>query len=84
MQLLCIVLLQVNSVTGFCLTKLDVLDGLEELKICTGYKTANQVKLSLYRLQPLKVMKKLHLFMNQCLVGLKKPVGATSIDAITC
>lgn len=31
--------IQVNSVTGFCLTKLDVLDGLETLKICTGYKT---------------------------------------------
>jgi len=30
---------QINSVTGFCLTKLDVLDGLETLKICTGYKT---------------------------------------------
>ena len=30
--------IQVNSVTGFCLTKLDVLDGLETLKICTGYK----------------------------------------------
>jgi adenylosuccinate synthase len=30
--------IQINSVTGFCLTKLDVLDGLEELKICTGYK----------------------------------------------
>ena len=30
---------QVNSVTGFCLTKLDVLDGLETLKICIGYKT---------------------------------------------
>ena len=29
---------QVNSVSGFCLTKLDVLDGLKELKICTGYK----------------------------------------------
>ena len=29
---------QVNSITGFCLTKLDVLDGLKELKICTGYK----------------------------------------------
>ncbi|MFA0698106.1 adenylosuccinate synthetase, partial [Vibrio sp. 10N.222.49.C9] len=29
---------QINSVTGFCLTKLDVLDGLKELKICTGYK----------------------------------------------
>ncbi|MDE1233762.1 adenylosuccinate synthase [Vibrio aestuarianus] len=30
--------IQINSVTGFCLTKLDVLDGLEELKICTGYQ----------------------------------------------
>lgn len=29
---------QLNSLTGFCLTKLDVLDGLEEVKICTGYK----------------------------------------------
>jgi adenylosuccinate synthase len=31
---------QVNSVSGFCLTKLDVLDGLKTLKICTAYKTA--------------------------------------------
>jgi adenylosuccinate synthase len=30
--------IQINSVTGFCLTKLDVLDGLEEIKICTGYE----------------------------------------------
>ncbi|SIO26229.1 adenylosuccinate synthase [Salinivibrio sp. ES.052] len=29
---------QINSVSGFCLTKLDVMDGLEEIKICTGYK----------------------------------------------
>lgn len=29
---------QINSITGFCLTKLDVLDGLQELKICIGYK----------------------------------------------
>lgn len=33
--------IQVNSVTGFCLTKLDVLDGLATLKICTGYKTVS-------------------------------------------
>ena len=26
-----------NGVTGIALTKLDVLDGLDELKICTGY-----------------------------------------------
>ncbi|MEG3766668.1 adenylosuccinate synthase [Alteromonas sp. 14N.309.X.WAT.G.H12] len=32
---------QINSITGFCLTKLDVLDGLETLHICTGYKDAN-------------------------------------------
>ena len=31
---------QINSITGFCLTKLDVLDGLETLQICTGYKDA--------------------------------------------
>lgn len=29
---------RVNSFTGLCITKLDVLDGLETLKICTGYK----------------------------------------------
>ncbi len=27
-----------NGITGIALTKLDVLDGLEELKICVGYK----------------------------------------------
>jgi adenylosuccinate synthase len=30
--------IQINGVTGMCLTKLDVLDGLESLKLCTGYK----------------------------------------------
>lgn len=29
---------QVNGLTSLCLTKLDVLDGLEELKICNGYQ----------------------------------------------
>jgi len=29
---------EVNSLSGLCLTKLDVLDGLERLKICTGYR----------------------------------------------
>ena len=27
----------INGVTGLCITKLDVLDGLRELKLCTGY-----------------------------------------------
>lgn len=29
---------QLNSISGFCLTKLDVLDGLTEVKICVGYR----------------------------------------------
>jgi adenylosuccinate synthase len=29
---------QINGLTGLCVTKLDVLDGLETLRICTGYK----------------------------------------------
>jgi len=29
---------QVNGLSSLCLTKLDVLDGLEELKICNGYR----------------------------------------------
>jgi adenylosuccinate synthase len=29
---------QLNSISGLCLTKLDVLDGLETLRICIGYK----------------------------------------------
>jgi adenylosuccinate synthase len=32
---------QINSISGICLTKLDVLDGLEIIKICTGYKDSN-------------------------------------------
>ena len=27
-----------SSVSGLCITKLDVLDGMEEIKICVGYK----------------------------------------------
>ena len=29
---------QINSLTGLCITKLDVLDGLDILKLCTGYE----------------------------------------------
>src|SRR5690606_8367802 len=28
----------VNGITGIALTKLDVLDGLDEIRICTGYR----------------------------------------------
>lgn len=34
---------QVNGLTGLCITKLDVLDGLTELKLCTGYELDGEV-----------------------------------------
>jgi adenylosuccinate synthase len=30
--------LEINSVSGICITKLDVLDGMERVKICIGYE----------------------------------------------
>ncbi|MCL4164882.1 UNVERIFIED_CONTAM: hypothetical protein GTU68_019545 [Idotea baltica] len=33
--------IRINSVSGICLTKLDVLDGLETIKLCVGYTDAN-------------------------------------------
>ncbi len=35
---------QINSISGLCLTKLDVLDGLEEIRICTGYQQSDGVE----------------------------------------
>ena len=36
---------EVNSISGICLTKLDVLDGLETVKICVAYKNADGVEI---------------------------------------
>lgn len=33
---------QVNGLSGLCITKLDVLDGLKELLLCTGYELDGQ------------------------------------------
>jgi adenylosuccinate synthase len=30
--------LQLNGVDGLCITKLDVLDGMDEIKVCTSYR----------------------------------------------
>ena len=34
---------QLNGVSGLCITKLDVLDGAETLKICVGYRMEGQL-----------------------------------------
>jgi len=35
--------MQINSVTGLCITKLDVLDGLDTVKVCTAYALDGKV-----------------------------------------
>ncbi|PPI88499.1 adenylosuccinate synthase [Candidatus Pantoea edessiphila] len=37
--------IQINSISGLCLTKLDILDSFEELKICIGYRMPDDSKL---------------------------------------
>ncbi len=36
--------IQINGMTGLCITKLDVLDGLETIKLCTGYEFNGEVR----------------------------------------
>jgi adenylosuccinate synthase len=35
--------IQINGVTGLCVTKLDVMDGMETIKLCTGYRIHGKV-----------------------------------------
>lgn len=34
--------IQINGVSGMCITKLDVMDGMEEIKICVAYRLNGQ------------------------------------------
>jgi adenylosuccinate synthase len=34
--------ININGVSGLCITKLDVLDGLDEIKVCVGYELGRQ------------------------------------------
>jgi adenylosuccinate synthase len=36
--------IQLNGVTGLCLTKLDVLDGLETVRVCTAYRVEGELR----------------------------------------
>ena len=35
---------QLNGLSGLCITKLDVLDGIDTVKICTGYRVGDVVR----------------------------------------
>jgi adenylosuccinate synthase len=34
---------RINDISGLCITKLDVLDGLESIRICTGYEINGEI-----------------------------------------
>ena len=36
-------MVRLNGVSGFCVTKLDVLDGFDEIRICTAYRLGDEV-----------------------------------------
>lgn len=38
---------QINSLSGLCVTKLDVLDGLEQILVCTGYEYEGKTRSTL-------------------------------------
>ncbi len=38
---------QINSLSGFCLTKLDILDGLDEVKLCIAYHKQDGTELNI-------------------------------------
>ena len=35
--------IQINGVSGLCVTKLDVLDGMEEVRVCIGYRVEGEL-----------------------------------------
>ncbi len=35
---------QLNGVSGYCITKLDVLDGLDSIRVATGYRVNGEVR----------------------------------------
>jgi adenylosuccinate synthase len=36
--------IRINSITGMCITKLDVLDGMKTIRICTGYNYNGEIR----------------------------------------
>ena len=72
--------IQINSVSGICLTKLDVLDGMDEIKICVGYEdAAGNVVTSLSGSEDYEAVKPVYETMS----GWSDPtVGAKSLEEL--
>ncbi len=70
--------MRINSVSGICLTKLDVLDGLETIKVCTGYTgVGDNTSASLMDIESYKCLQPIY----QELAGWNEStVGARNLD----
>jgi len=70
---------RINSVSGICLTKLDVLDGLETVKVCVGYKGGSSTSSSLMAVD---IFDKLQPIYEELPGWSESTVGAKSIDEL--
>lgn len=70
---------RINSVSGICLTKLDVLDGLETVKVCTGYKGGGSISSGLMAVDDFD---KLEPVYEELPGWSESTVGAKSLDAL--
>ena len=76
--------IRINSVSGICLTKLDVLDGLKTIKVCTGYKGSDDaVSMNLTNIDSYQKLEPVYVELpgwSESTVGVKKledlPVNA--------
>ena len=70
---------EVNSLSGICLTKLDVLDGLPEIRICTGYQASDDHQLGYTDASAFEQLQPIY----ETLPGwTQSTVGATSLDQL--
>jgi adenylosuccinate synthase len=70
---------RINSVSGICLTKLDVLDGLETVKVCTGYKGGGSTSSGLMAVDDFD---KLEPIYEELPGWSESTAGAKSLDAL--
>lgn len=72
--------MRINSVSGLCLTKLDVLDGLETIKVCVGYQDQDGKPMGIpFDAEGWSSVKPIY----EELPGWQEPtVGVTSVDAL--
>lgn len=71
--------MQINSVSGICLTKLDVLDGLDTIKVCVGYEGVNEADHCMFSAQSLATLKPIYEEMPG---WSESTVGAKQVDQL--